>query len=174
MNKKILFTVSLLLALSLFACKQNEKETLASVKNSSGIDISQYESFGEKFTVDNLLSTETMRKKYESMKVGESLEVSFITKVDEVCQAKGCWMRLDLGEDSPGSFVKFKDYEFFVPMDAANADAIIKGVAFKAETSVAELQHYAQDAGKSEEEIAAITQPKVEYTFMADGVFLKK
>lgn len=174
MNKKFLFTASLFLAISIFSCKQNEKEKIPSLENTAGIDISQYESFGEKFTVDNPLSTETMREKYKNMKVGDSLEVSFITKVDEVCQAKGCWMRLDLGENSPGSFVKFKDYEFFVPMDAENADAIIKGVAFKAETSVAELQHYAQDAGKSEEEIAAITQPKVEYSFMADGVFLKK
>lgn len=174
MIKKIPFTVSLLLAISIFSCKQNEKEALDSIENTAGIDISQYESFGEEFSVEDPLSTENMRGKYENMKVGDSLEVSFITKVNEVCQAKGCWMRLDLGKDSPGSFVKFKDYEFFVPMDAADADAIIKGVAFKAETSVSELQHYAEDAGKSEEEIAAITQPKVEYTFMAGGVFLKK
>jgi hypothetical protein len=41
-------------------------------------------------------------------------------------------------------------------------------------TSVAELQHYAEDAGKSKEEIAKITEPKLELTFVADGVIVKK
>ena len=30
------------------------------------------------------------------------------------------------------------------------------------------------DAGKSKDEIAKITEPKVEYTFEADGVLMKK
>src|SRR5690625_4196409 len=83
-------------------------------------------------------------------------------------------MTLYLGDGDVESFVKFKDYEFFVPMDAANSDAIIKGMAYKNETTVEELRHYAQDAGKSQEEIDAIVEPIIEYTFMADGVYLKK
>ena len=38
---------------------------------------------------------------------------------------------------------------------------------------VAELQHYAEDDGQTEEEIAAITEPEETYTFMADGVLMK-
>jgi hypothetical protein len=41
-------------------------------------------------------------------------------------------------------------------------------------TTVAQLRHYAEDAGKSKEEIAKITEPKIELTFMADGVIVKK
>ena len=41
-------------------------------------------------------------------------------------------------------------------------------------TSVEDLKHYALDAGKSESEIAAITKPKIEYSFEADGVLLKQ
>src|SRR5699024_12087692 len=115
-----------------------------------------------------------MIEKYNNMEFGDSIEVSFTSKVHSVCQKKGCWMILDLGDDETQSFVKFKDYDFFVPMDAADADAIIKGVAYKSETSVEELKHYAEDAKKSKEEIAKITKPKVEYTFLADGVYLKK
>lgn len=172
MIKKTLFIVSILIAFASFSCKQNEKES--SIETTKTIDINSYEIFGEEFSIENLLSTEAMRVNYENMEIGDSLQVSFITKVKEVCQMKGCWMKLDLGTANSEAFVKFKDYAFFVPMDASQADAIVKGIAYKAETSVAELKHYAEDAGKSEEEIAAITEPKVEYSFLAEGVFLKK
>lgn len=174
MTKKLLFTLSFLSTLLIFSCKQTDKENSDSIEFSKAIDLSQYENFGASFTIENLLSTEEMRLKYESMQAGDSVLVSFKTKVNEVCQKKGCWIKLDLGDSTTEAFVKFKDYEFFVPKDAAQADAIIKGVAYKAETSVAELRHYAEDAGKSAEEIAAITKPKLEYTFLADGIFLKK
>ena len=40
--------------------------------------------------------------------------------------------------------------------------------------SVADLKHYAEDAGKSEDEIAKITEPKIEYAFEANGVLIKR
>ena len=40
--------------------------------------------------------------------------------------------------------------------------------------SVADLKHYAEDAGKSPEEIAKITEPSIEFAFEANGVLLKK
>ena len=49
---------------------------------------------------------------------------------------------------------------------------MIEGVAYKEETSVDELKHYAEDAGKTAEEIAAITEPVSEKKFMATGVVL--
>src|SRR5690606_24337971 len=134
----------------------------------------QYESFGEKISSENALTADEMLVKYETMAVGDSVEVSFKGKVKSVCQAKGCWMKLDLGKPENETFVRFKDYGFFVPMDSEGAEAIIKGIAKKEETSVEELKHYAKDAGKSEEEIAKIIKPKVEYTFLADGVLMKK
>ena len=39
--------------------------------------------------------------------------------------------------------------------------------------TVKDQQHYAKDAGKSEEEIAAITSPKMVYNFEAEGVLIK-
>ena len=40
------------------------------------------------------------------------------------------------------------------------------------ETSVKQLKHYAEDAGKSKEEIAKITEPKKEVIFVAKGVLV--
>jgi hypothetical protein len=37
---------------------------------------------------------------------------------------------------------------------------------------LADLRHYAEDAGASSAEIEAITEPKITYSFMADGVLL--
>jgi hypothetical protein len=71
-------------------------------------------------------------------------------------------------------FVKFKDYAFFVPKDIAGREVLVEGVAFTEETSIEELRHYAEDAGKSEEEIAKITEPVTEKKFMASGVLLLK
>lgn len=137
------------------------------------IDLSGYENFGGAVEFDKLLSIADMQMLYNELESGDSATVTFQSTVNTVCQKKGCWMQLDL-EDDQVSFVQFRDYEFFVPMDAEGADAIVKGTAYKEEISVEELRHYAEDAGKSEEEIAEITEPKIELTFMADGVLLKK
>ena len=56
----------------------------------------------------------------------------------------------------------------------AEGEVVVNGKAFVTETTVDELRHYAEDAGKSEEEIAAITESKFEYRFLADGVLLKQ
>ena len=57
--------------------------------------------------------------------------------------------------------------------DASGNTAILRGRAYKEETSVDELKHFAEDAGKSAEEIAAITEPVTELKFMADGVIIQ-
>ncbi len=106
----------------------------------------------------------------------DSVNVVLKAKVGEVCQAKGCWMNLvdTQGATEEQLFVKFKDYAFFVPKDIAGREVLIEGVAYKEETSVDELRHYAEDAKKSAEEIAAITEPVIEKKFMATGVVLVK
>ena len=106
----------------------------------------------------------------------DSMNVVLKAKVGEVCQAKGCWMNLvdSQGQSTEELFVKFKDYAFFVPKDIAGQEVLIEGVAYKEQTSVEELKHYAEDAGKSAEEIAAITESITEMKFMATGVVLLK
>ena len=49
---------------------------------------------------------------------------------------------------------------------------VADGVATFKETSVAMLQHYAEDAGKSKEEIEAIKEPKREITLQAKGILV--
>lgn len=69
--------------------------------------------------------------------------------------------------------ITFKDYAFFVPKGMTKNYGIIEGVAKKETISVAMLRHYAQDAGKSKEEIEKITTPKTTITFEAIGVIIE-
>jgi hypothetical protein len=93
--------------------------------------------------------------------------------VESVCKVKGCWMKVKTG-DGQTMRVTFKDYGFFVPKDIVGKTVVVEGLAETSTTPVDELRHYAQDAGKSKEEIAKITEPEKALTFVADGVIVKR
>ena len=132
-----------------------------------------YKSFGNDIIADDAIEASSMAAHYKSMQVGDSINSKMSAKVISVCQAKGCWMTLNL-EDGNEVMVKFKDYGFFMPKDIAGKEVIINGKAFVNEVPVDELRHYAEDAGKTAEEIASITEPKKTFSFEADGVLLKQ
>ncbi|RLD29752.1 MAG: DUF4920 domain-containing protein, partial [Bacteroidetes bacterium] len=70
------------------------------------------------------------------------------------------------------SLVKFKDYGFFMPKDIAGQEVIVQGKAFVELTSIEDLKHMAEDAGKSQKEIDAITDTEISYSFISEGVLL--
>lgn len=126
--------------------------------------------YGEEFETKDVLDYDSfstiMQDKDEAM-------VQVKAKVESVCQAKGCWMTLVSGDgNGTSTFVKFKDYGFFMPKDLGGKEVIVNGRAYKEITSVDELRHYAEDEGLSAEEVAKITEPKQELKFMADGVMM--
>lgn len=166
--KKIV--VLLALGIALFSCK-NEKEVTEDKVEDVKEEIA-YASFGMKINDADALSSERMVEHYKGLKKGDTVNAKMTGKINEVCSKKGCWMTLDMGNDKE-VMVRFKDYGFFMPLNA-EGEVVVNGKAFVEETSVDELRHYAEDAGKSAEEIAAITEPKFEYKFLADGVLLKQ
>ncbi|MEO0468968.1 MAG: DUF4920 domain-containing protein [Bacteroidota bacterium] len=105
---------------------------------------------------------------------GEVNPVKLMGTVEAACQAKGCWMTLKL-DDAQSMRVKFKDYGFFVPKDAAGKTAIFEGRAFSDTTSVEELRHYAIDGGMEEAQaIKNITEPEIAINFEATGVIIQE
>ncbi|WP_426327142.1 DUF4920 domain-containing protein [Pedobacter sp. R-06] len=92
-------------------------------------------------------------------------------KVVDVCKKKGCWMTLEMPNGDPMR-VTFKDYAFFMPMDIVGKKVVLDGLAKKQTISVETLRHYAEDAKKSPEEVAKITDPKKELAFEAKGVVI--
>ena len=108
----------------------------------------------------------------EQLTTASEVNVRMEGTVVSTCGNKGCWMDVASGEDTV--FVKFKDYEFFVPTEGVEGyRTVIEGVAFYDTVTVASLRHYAMDAGKSEEEIAAITEPEFSLQFTATGVMME-
>jgi len=172
--KKIIFALA---TLAIISCKEETKNTSEEkneeLKEMAVAPTMEFKTFGEKIDEENAISASEMKAKFQNMKVGDTLNVKFKSEVEKVCKKKGCWMTLKL-DDSLTSFVKFEDYGFFVPLNAENRKTIVEGKAFVSETSVEDLKHYAQDAGKTEEEIAAITAPEKEYGFMATGVLMEE
>lgn len=133
----------------------------------------KYASFGAKISKDGAISNDQMTAKYAKLKKGDTINVKFRSKINDVCSKKGCWMNLELA-DNKKAFVKFKDYAFFMPLNSAGSEVIVNGKAFVSVESVSELRHYAKDAGKSQAEIDRIKKPETTYAFMADGVLIKE
>lgn len=126
-------------------------------------------SFGKKIDDKGAVAATSLQDK---MAGKETAQIKVSGVVESVCQVKGCWVQVKLNNGETMR-VKFKDYGFFLPKDIAGRTVIMEGEAKVKTTPVAELQHYAHDAGKSKEEIARIKDPKRELTFVADGVLLK-
>ncbi|AOW20514.1 DUF4920 domain-containing protein [Urechidicola croceus] len=161
------FWILSLLVLVITSCKNDKKEAETQDAKLT------YQSFGEKITSEGFITKEEMIDRFKTLKEGDTLDVKFASTVNSVCKAKGCWMKLDLGNNEE-SMVKFKDYGFFVPLNSDEREVIVHGKAFVNEVSIDEQRHYAKDAGKTNEEIAMITTPKFTYSFLADGVLMKE
>lgn len=143
-------------------------------KKSNSTDLKEnYASFGDSISKDGALTKEEMYSKYSGLKTGDTLNVKFKSKINDVCQKKGCWMNLAISNDKE-VFVKFKDYAFFMPLNSKNEEVIVNGKAFVSIESIDELKHYAKDAGKSQAAIDSILSPKTTYSFLADGVLIKQ
>ncbi len=106
-------------------------------------------------------------------KTDELKDVIIRGEVSGVCEKKGCWITLKNSKNE-NVFVKMKDYAFFLPMSAMGKTVLLHADVSRKESSVKELQHYAEDQGKSKEEIAMITKPKMEYRVLAKGIKVVK
>jgi len=124
-------------------------------------------SFGEKFTVNKPVSAQQLAIIVKN-KSGQKVDVQLKAEVTEVCTKEGCWIKVK-GTDG-NMMVKMKDHKFLVPVALNGKTIVINGVAEMKVTSVEQLKHYAEDAGKSKEEIEAIKEPKQEIVINAEGI----
>ena len=163
--------IMFVLSAVVFACKTGKEDQK---QQENEVVTSGYTSFGAKISDKDYLSSKDVLTKYQNLKAGDTINLKFASSIKEVCSKKGCWMKLSAGETEETIMVRFKDYGFFMPLDSNGKEVIVEGKAFVKEVSVDELKHYAEDAGKSKEEIAKITEPKLELSFEANGVLMKK
>ncbi len=142
-----MFTYMLLSTL-LFACSNNHN-------------------FGVEIPTKNPVTVENGWSQFANQNIKEHVLKG---KIGAVCQTEGCWFKFE--SDSGELFVDF-DHKFKIPMNSSGKTAVVWGDFSRDTTSVELLKEYAKDDGKSETEIAAITEPEIRVIFNAKGLRLE-
>ncbi len=129
----------------------------------------QWQSFGETVVFDD-----DTQVALGSLK-GDEKNIWVVGEITEVCSHQGCWIRVkDTSNPAAGDlFVRTKDHAYLVPRNAAGHSVKVFGVCELSEMSVADQRHFAEEAGKSEAEIAKITQPKNMIIFHAATIMIE-
>jgi hypothetical protein len=103
----------------------------------------------------------------------DTLACTVSGNISASCKHSGCWMDIDMGKKET-VHVTFLDESFTIPLDAAGKNVVAQGTAIRELIPVEKLQNYAREDGKSEAEIAAITEPVYSYEFIATGVLIEE
>ena len=91
--------------------------------------------------------------------------------IEASCTNKGCWMQLATGEGKDSVRVTFKDYGFFIPLNAKGMKARAEGVTVVKELSKAEVDHLEGEGAKIARKDDGTA---IEVSFVANGVELRK
>jgi hypothetical protein len=136
-----------------------------------------------------LIGCASVKSEYGIVKVDETASISvaeLVSRMDKskdpqtltikaplsaVCQNAGCWVQVAKPDGKP-LMVRFKNHFTIPPTTPLGTESYIHGVAYWDTVSVKMLRHYAEDAGKSQEEINKITQPEFKLNFEGDGIKL--
>jgi len=153
----------------LSACNNTTNQAEVKTDNTEETLTTDYQTYGDSISPERTITPADLL--YE-MAQNDTVFAKVEGKINSSCTKKGCWMKMDMGNGQE-MHVTFKDYDFFVPTNLEGEMAIIQGFATTETIEVDHLKHLAHDAGKSEEEIAAITEPKVTTSFVATGVIIK-
>lgn len=163
--KKFISSFALVILFLIAACTQMQES-----KATGKVVIDPaYSYYGDTISAEGAVAASTLAT---LLKGKDSLNVKVKGTVIAVCQRKGCWMKLDASEGKE-LMVRFKNYNFFVPKDCTGKQIVMDGFVKYDTTSVEQLRHYAEDNGKSKEEIAQIMEPEISMNYEAKGVMIK-
>lgn len=128
--------------------------------------------FGEKTTADRAQTVEQLQQAFNTPGGKKLKEMTVKVKgvVTEVCEKEGCWIKIKSPDGN--LMVKMRDHKFTVPLALKGKTIVIDGSAERKITTTEQLRHYAEDAGKSKEEIAKIKEPKKEIVLQASGILV--
>ena len=155
MKTKLYILTSLLFSISLLLNGQSNKN---------------FDTYGQSFDIAGINNYKVEK---ESLLNNPQDDTKLEGQILSTCPMKGCWMKISVERDT--ILVRFKDYGFFVPKSGAEGkSAIINGKLSVDTLSVVQLRHYAEDAGKSKDEVSKIIKPEITISFLADGVVIDK
>jgi hypothetical protein len=144
-------------------------------------------SFGGEVTLEKAVSIADI---YADPGKYEGEEIRIDGKIAQVCQHKGCWIKMAEGDKA--LIVRFKDYGFFVPKDAASSKVTIQGIfTTEVDEHVMEETHSQEEGdhaghahgeenepkhaeGKDRDTKEEHVDPEMPYSFVAHAVIIYK
>lgn len=142
---------------------------LISCSSAKNMDAGSFVEFGT-FKVENskAMPVSSMLTDF-SVNGNKRAAYTIVADIEEVCSKAGCWINIEKTKNET-LMVRFKDH-FTIPVDTKlGTKAFLHGELYADTVSVDLLRHFAEDAGKTQEEIAKITTPKITTSFEADGI----
>jgi len=96
-------------------------------------------------------------------------------RVEAVCAHRGCWMKLTGSPGRDTVFVKFTCpvKGRLIPTEAVDCQAVVEGTFTVSTIPEAEARHYAEDAGKSADEIARIVGPQHQLRLQSPAAMIR-
>ncbi len=131
---RIINPMLLILGLFLISCQQKT-------------EMANAQKFGGEVTLENSVS---LTEIYASPDQYKDKEIRVEGTIKEVCQHKGCWLKLTDGTKE--ITIRFKDYGFIVPKDAATSKVIVQGIFTKGPDMHVEQEAEAQAKGEEHQE----------------------
>ena len=162
---KNLLLIAVFVGLSVSLQAQNKKEV---IRLSDPVKVTNtYEVFGS--DLGKIASPKSLSATIASSATNSEADVVVNASIEQVCQKKGCFFIAQDGDKT--ARITFKDYSFFIPTDSKGKNVTIVGKLTKKVLSEEQAKHYAEDAGKSSEEVVG---EQVEYSIVATSIILQK
>lgn len=143
---------SIAFILGLYGCQSRSSpassgRAVATAPAGSPTTVNEPRRFGSPITAGDPVSLASVMAKPDDF---ENRSVVVEAKVRRNCTRRGCWMELsdELGTDSPGCRVTFKDYGFFVPLDSAGSNARVQGTVQVRVVPDPEVAHLESEGAK--------------------------
>jgi len=148
---------------------KNEHAGHAEMHKIEGEPLPPTGNFGESISKEDALVAE---RALDKITMDTTFGLKLTGTIHEVCQHSGCWLTIEM-DNGEELMVNMLDHAYEIPKDAAGKTVWAEGIAIRELIPVEMLKHYAEDAGKSQEEITAISKPEWKYTIDAKGVIIE-
>lgn len=125
--------------------------------------------FGEVVDSTQAIKSTDLQKKMRGL---SAINLTISGKVEDVCKAEGCWMKLDLGEEKH-LLIRMKNRSFFVDDVVQGKYAFVKGTVHYDTISVENLKKHAKEDGESDSVVSALTVPEIKLVMEASGVMTR-
>ncbi|MEM9261650.1 MAG: DUF4920 domain-containing protein, partial [Bacteroidota bacterium] len=91
----------------LFAACGSQNPDAAAVEVAPALEVAG--TFGAEFTAEEVVPAKEILTAYDVAALSDTVSATLSGTVNDVCQAKGCWMTIATGSEAE-MMVKFKDY----------------------------------------------------------------